>query len=423
MTGTIVATGVSHRSAPLELRERFELPADRARELITELTSRAEVDEAVAVSTCNRTELYLVAGDPDNGTRAAVDALARLGDMRPAKLAGALRSFRGLDAARHLFRVTAGLESMVIGEAEVQGQVRRAYELALDQGASGAIANRLFQDALRTGKRARSETGISRSPASVASVAVALATRALGGLAGRHVLVIGAGKHGELTARTLAEQGADTVFVASRAHDRAESLARQFDGAAVPFDHLADQLARADLVLTCTACPYRILTRADLAAARGRLVVIDTAVPRDVDPSARDLPGVELYDLDDIERELARNLSAREEEALRAEPIVEQELASFERWLASLEVVPTISALHDRGRAAIEQALRENERRWQALTDDDRERVELVARAVVNDLLHEPTLSLRRACEGGSSSLYVQTVRELFGLAPGRNRL
>jgi glutamyl-tRNA reductase len=416
MTGTIVAVGVSHRSAPLAMRERFGLQADHARELIAELASGADVDEAVAVSTCNRTELYLVAEDPDKGTRAAVGALARLGGMRPAELVSALRSFRGLDAARHLFRVTAGLESMVIGEAEVQGQVRRAYELALAQGASGAIANRLFQDALRAGKRVRSETGISRSPASIASVAVALATRTLGGLAGRHVLVIGAGKHGELTARTLAEQGADTVFVASRAHERAESLARRFDSGAVHFDLLPEQLARADLVLTCTACPHRILTRADLAAAGGRLVVIDTAVPRDVDPSARDLPGVELYDLDDVQRELARNLSAREEEARRAEPIVEEELASFERWLASLDVVPTISALHERGRAAIEHALRDNERRWQALTEDDRERVELVARAIVNDLLHEPTLSLRRAGEGGSSSVYVNTVRELFGL-------
>jgi glutamyl-tRNA reductase len=416
MTGAIVVAGVSHRSAPLALRERLELPADRASELIAELAGGTDVDEAVAVSTCNRTELYLVAGDPDNATRVAADALATLGEIRPTELAEALRSFRGLDAARHLFRVTAGLESMVIGEAEVQGQVRRAYELALAQGASGAIANRLFQAALHVGKRVRTETGISRSPASVASVAVGLANRALGGLAGRRVLVIGAGKHGELTARTLAEQGADTVFIASRAHDRAGSLARRFGGAAVQFDHLPEQLARSDLVLTCTACPYRILTRADLAAVAGRLVVIDTAVPRDVDPSARDLPDIELYDLDDIERELASNLSAREEEALRAEPIVEEELASFERWLASLEVVPTISALHERGRAAVDRVLRDNERRWQALTDDDRERVELVARAVVNDLLREPTLGLRRAGECGSSSLYVKTVQELFGL-------
>jgi glutamyl-tRNA reductase len=417
MTGAIVAAGVSHHSASVSLRERLELPADRAGELVAELASGTDVDEAVAVSTCNRTELYLVAGDADKATHAGVGALARLGGIRSAELTAALRSFHGLDAVRHLFRVTAGLDSMVIGEAEIQGQVRRAYELALAQGASGPIANRLFQDALRAGKRVRTETGISRSPASVASVAVDLANRALGGLAGRHVLVIGAGKHGELTARTLAEQGADTVFVASRTHDRAGSLAQRFGGVAVSFDDLPEQLARADLVLTCTACPYRILTRAELADVAGGLVVIDTAVPRDVDPSARDLPGIELYDLDDIERELAHNLSAREEEALRAEPIVEEALAGFERWLASLGVVPTISALHERGHAAVERALRENEMRWQALTEGDRARVELIARTVVNDLLHQPTVSLRRAGERGASSLYVDTVRDLFGLS------
>jgi glutamyl-tRNA reductase len=212
--------------------------------------------------------------------------------------------------------------------------------------------------------------------------------------------VIGAGKHGELIARTLAEQGAEIVFVASRGLDRPP-----------------EQLARVDLVFTCTACPQRILTRADLAATRGRLVVIDTAVPRDVDPSARHLPGVELYDLDDIQRELACNVSAREEEAMRAEPILQDELAKFERWLASLEVVPTISALRERGHAAVERALRQNERHWQALTDDDRQRVELVAQAVVSDLLREPTLGLRRAGERGSSSQYVDTVRDLFGLS------
>jgi glutamyl-tRNA reductase len=413
MSRTLLVAGVSHRSAPLALRERLELAPPRAAELTAELTSGHEIDEAVALSTCNRSEVYLVAGDPRAAGAVAADSLARIAGV---ELGDALGSLHGVDAARHLFRVTAGLESMVIGEAEVQGQVRRAYELALSQGTSGPISNRLFQDALRTGKRVRSETGVSRSAASVASVAVDLARRALGGLAGRRVLVVGAGKHGELTARTLAEQGAGTVFVASRAHERAHSLALRFGGEAVSFDDLPRQLARADLVLTCTACPHRILTAADLAGA-GRLVVIDTAVPRDVDPAARELPGVELYDLDDIQRELGRNLSVREGELALAEPIVEQELASFERWLASLEVVPTISALRARGHAAVERALRQNERRWDGLSDSDRERVELVARAVVSDLLHEPTRKLRMAGENGAPSLYVQTVRELFGLS------
>jgi glutamyl-tRNA reductase len=409
----LLVTGLSHRSAPLELRERVELAPPAATELAAELTAASEIAEAVVLSTCNRSEVYLVADDPDAAGAVASAALSRLAGV---ELGAALPSLSGSGAVRHLFRVTAGLESMVIGEAEVQGQVRRAYELALSHGTSGPVSNRLFQDALRAGKRVRSETGISRSAASVASVAVDLARRTLGGLAGRHVLVVGAGKHGELTARTLAEQGAGTVFVASRAHERADSLALRFGGEAVSFDDLPRQLARADLVLTCTSCPHRILTRADLAGA-GPLVVIDTAVPRDVEPAARDLPNVRLYDLDDIQGELARNLSAREAELAHAEPIVDEEVASFERWLASLDVVPTISALRERGHAAVERALRQNERRWDGLSEDDRERVELVARAVVSDLLHEPTRKLRMAGENGAPSLYVQTVRELFGLS------
>jgi glutamyl-tRNA reductase len=410
MSVSIAAACVVHDSVPLALLERLELTAARARELV----SGATASEAVALSTCNRAELYLVGEGVGD---VAVQAFARATGVPAAELQGAVRQYRGIDAARHLIRVTSGLESMVLGEAEIQGQVSRAYGLALGEGSSGPITNRMFQGALRAAKRVRSETGVTRSPVSVASVAVDLARRTLGGLAGRHVLVIGAGKHAELTARTLTEQGADTVFVASRTHDGAAELASRFGGAAVRFDQLREQLARAELVLTCTACPHRVLTRDDLGvAAERRLVVIDTAMPRDVDPLARNLPGVELYDLDDIRRELAINLSARGREALLAVPIVEQELASFERWLASLDVVPTIAALHRRGHAAVERALRANEHRWQGLSDGDRERVELLARSVVSDLLHEPTRRLRSAGERGSSCAYVQTLSDLFGL-------
>jgi glutamyl-tRNA reductase len=207
--------------------------------------------------------------------------------------------------------------------------------------------------------------------------------------------------------------------MANRGRDRAEDLARRFGGRTVSFENLAAELRRCDLVLTCTSCPHWVLTRRELAtAARGRsLVVVDTAVPRDVEPSAGELRGLTLIDLDTIQHEMARNVSARKEEARAAAGIIDEEVASFERWLAALDVVPTISALHERGRAAIERALRENEPRWQSLSDDDRERVGLIARAVISDLLHEPTRRLRQAGERGSSSLYVQTVRELFGLS------
>ncbi|MDP9244493.1 MAG: glutamyl-tRNA reductase, partial [Chloroflexota bacterium] len=329
---TLLVVGVSHRTAPLALRERVELTERRAADLLASLTERPEIDEAASLSTCNRTELYLVARDASDAERAATAGLALTGGMLPEQLGGAIRTLHGAEAARHLFRVAASLESMVLGEAEIQGQVRRAYELALSLGTSGRIINRLFQDALRAGKRVRTETSISRHRASVASVAVELARRELGDLDGRRALVIGAGKHGALTARALMDAGMQTVFVANRSRERAEDLARRFGGRAVSFDDLAGELRRCDLVLTCTSCPVRVLTRRELAAAASgrRLVVVDTAVPRDVEPSARELPGVTLYDLDTIQREMARNLSAREEEVRSAAPIVEEEVASFE---------------------------------------------------------------------------------------------
>lgn len=416
---TLLAVSVSHKTASLALRERVELNERRAAALLASLTQHTEIEEAASLSTCNRTELYLATSHADGTERAATAELARTGGLRREELGKAIRALHGTDAARHLFRVAAGLDSMVLGEAEIQGQVRRSYELALSLGTSGPVINRLFQDALRAGKRVRTETSISRHRVSVASVAVELARRELGHLDGRHALVIGAGKHGALMARALMDAGVQTVYVANRARDRGEDLARRFGGRAVSFDDVGGELRHCDLVVTCTSCPHRVLTRQALAvAANGRrVVVLDTAVPRDVEPSARELPGVTLIDLDTIQHELARNLSAREEEAHSAAPIIEEEVASFERWLAALEVVPTISALRERGRAAVERALRENEPRWQSLSDDDRERVELIARAVMSDLLHEPTRRLRQAGERGSSSLFVQTVRELFGLS------
>jgi glutamyl-tRNA reductase len=416
---TLVVVGVSHRTAPLALRERVELDDRRAAALLASLNDHPEIEEAASLSTCNRTEIYLATNDAGAAERIVTAELALVGAMPRDVLSEASRTLLATEAVRHLFRVAAGLESMVVGEAEIQGQVRRSYELALSLGTSGPIINRLLQDALRVGKRVRTETGISRHRASVASVAVELARRELGDLEGRPALVIGAGKHGALTARALTDAGVQTVYVANRARDRAEDLAGRFGGRTASFDDLAAELRHCDLVLTCTACPHRVLTRRELAAAvDGRsLVVIDTAVPRDVEPAAAELRGVTLYDLDDIQREMTRNLSAREQEARRAAPIIDEEVATFERRLASLEIVPTISALRERGRVAVERALRENESRWQSLTDDDRDRVELLARAVIRDLLHEPTLRLRQAGERGSSSLYVQTVRELFGLS------
>jgi glutamyl-tRNA reductase len=421
VTGEILALGASHKTAPLELREKLALPSGRASRVLAELTDHESVHEAAALFTCNRTELYLVAADPVEAESAALGILSRQAGLRPTELLGAIYSLRATDAVEHLFAVTAGLDSMIVGESEIQGQVKRAYELALVEGVTGPVSNRLFRDALAAGKRARSETDIARSNVSVSTVAVQLAADFLGSLGGKRVLVIGAGENAELTARALRDRGVETLFVANRRYDRALGLAQRFGGRAVTFEDMPQELEHADIVVTSTGAPHQIIGREELqyvAASRlGRpLVLIDLAVPRDIEPSVRGCPGIALYDMDDLQRAVTANMGAREAEAEEARGLVREEVERFEAWLESLDVVPTISALRRRGDEVVDQVLRENASRWESLSDADRERVEVMARAVVSRLLHEPTLRLKGSAGDHSSYRYVHTLRELFGL-------
>ncbi len=417
----LLALGVSHKTAPIVLRERVALPEGRAASVLRELISTPEIHEAVVISTCNRTELYLAVGDDVEAETAALGILARQGGIRPTELISHLYSLRNGDAARHLFRVTAGLDAMIIGESEIQGQVKRAYELALVEGTTSAFMNRLFREALAAGKRVRSDTQIGARSVSMSSVAVGLAQETLGDLSGKRVIVIGAGETGELTARALTEQGVRSVFVANRHYDRAIGLAQRFGGQAVRFDALPAELELADIVLSSTSSPHNIIGRDELAGVMERrggrpLLAIDIAVPRDIDPAVAELEGVHLRDVDDLQRVVERNVSGREAEAHHADALIERELERFKRWLATLEVVPTITALHERGEAIARQVLAENATRWQGLTEADRERLELMATTIVKRLLHQPILRLKTADEEQRTYAYVQALRELFGL-------
>jgi glutamyl-tRNA reductase len=417
----LLTLGVSHKTAPLDLRERLSLTEGRAVSALNELTTAAGIHEAAAISTCNRTELYLIVSDPVEAESTGLGVLTRQADIRPTELLGHLYSLRSTEAARHLLRVTAGLDSMIVGEAEVQGQVKRAYELALVEGATGPILNRLFRAALAAGGRAREQTGISEKGVSIPSVAVELARRALGDLSQCRVLVVGAGETAELVAKALVARGVATVFVANRHYDRAIGLAQRFKGGAVRFEELPEELLSADIVVSATNSPHHIVERDDLAqvmeAREGRpLLAIDLAVPRDIEPDCREIPGVSVHDIDDVQQIVERNTSGREAEAKRAETIIEAELDRFERWLAALEVVPTIAALRGRGDEVVRRVLAENENRWQSLGEADRERLAAMAKAIASRLLHEPTLRLRRSAGEDDAYAYVSALRELFGL-------
>ena len=416
----LLVLGLSHKTTPLALRELLAMTETAAVSFCREAVDQPGAEEAVVISTCNRTEVYLVASDPVAGEAAILGMLARAAAIRPTELAERMYCPRNCDAARHLFRVTAGLESMIVGEAEIQGQVKRAYESALHAGTTGPLTNRLFGAALTTGKRVRSQTALGSSGLSIPNVAVRLAREVLGDLASRHVVIIGAGETSELTASALAGEGVRTIFVANRHADRALGLARRFGGSVVSLDGLPEQLLAADIVVSSTSSPHPIVGADELALVTARregrpLLLIDIAVPRDIEAACGELEGVSLYDIDDLQAVIRRNRGAREERVPAAEAILEEEIQRFARWLGQLDTLPTVAALRAHGDAVVERVLAENAGRWESASERDLTRVEAIARAVAGRLLHEPTIRLR-SLDDARSHAAQQLARELFGL-------
>jgi glutamyl-tRNA reductase len=396
----LVLVGVSHHVAPVELRETVALDSEGAAALAARLAP------AICLSTCNRTELYLQADDADAALERAADALGRL---------DVLYRLTGEAAAIHLFRVAAGLDSLVPGEGEILGQVRSAYEA----GTSGPLLDRVFRQALHAGKRVRHETAIGESPASVASAAAALAQQVFGDLAQTRVLLIGAGKAGEQAADNLRSRGAHIAFVANRTAETAAQVAARIGGAPISLAEIAQHLAGVDVVVAATSATGFVLGRAEIGARRSPLLLIDIAVPRDVDPAVNELEACYLYDIDDLEAVVQATLAGRRSESSRAEAIVAAEAERFTAWQASLDVVPAIASL----RARVEEIReRELERVRGKLSEAERIAVESVTARLVDKLLHVPTVRLKEAAAGTQGPQYADTVRYLFGLGEDERR-
>ena len=410
---TVVLVGTSHRLAPVEVREQVALGEKEAAETARMLA--AEGWEAVCLSTCNRTELYLAADDAYGAERRAAVTLDEL---------PALYRLHDHAAALHLVRVAAGLDSLVPGEGEILGQVRKAAEI----GAPGPLLDRLFRDAVHAGRKVRSQTAISESPASISSAAAALAQQVFGDLTGRKILVVGAGKISEQAARNLVSRGAAISAVANRSLERAEELSGRFGARAVALERAQDELVEADVVVSSTSAGGFVLDReavqAKLTARRGRpLFLIDLAVPRDLDPAIHELPGCYLYDIDDLQAVVAESLAGRRTEAARAEEIVAAEAERFRAWQASLDVVPAIASL--RARAEEIRARELARARLSGLSEQDRRAVESLTAQIVSKLLHLPTVRMKEAAAGADGGTYADVVRDLFGLEDdaGSNRL
>jgi glutamyl-tRNA reductase len=413
----LTLVGVSHHRAPIELRERVALDLEACRALAQTLAERLG-GEAVVLSTCNRTELYL-AGEEDAEDE-AVAAVTELAGERADELAAALYRLRDQAAALHLFRVAAGLDSLVPGEGEILGQVRSAF----DSGAPGPLLDRLFRQALHTGRRVRLETAIGESPASVPSAAAALAQQVFGELHGRRVLLLGAGKMSEATARNLVTRGAKIAVVANRTLAHGEDLARKLGAKALAFDAVAAELEQADVVVSATSAAGVVVSEETVARAlrarKGRpLLLVDLAVPRDLDPAINGLEGCFLYDVDDLRAVVEETLSGRRGEAASAERLVADEAERFREWHAALDIVPTIASLR-----ALAEEIRDSElaRAGSRLSERERRHVESVTSQILAKLLHLPTIRLKEAAAAADGVVYADVVRHLFGLEEEERR-
>jgi len=392
----LVLVGTSHHHAPVELREQVALGQEEAQALAARLAE--DECEAVCLSTCNRTELYVAAAEVDGAEQAAVAALTSLQpEVEPA-----LYRLRDRAAAHHLFRVAAGLDSLVPGEGEILGQVRVALEL----GSAGLLLDRVFRQALHAGRKVRAQTAIGESPASVSAAAAALAEQVFGRLEGRSILLLGAGKVSEQAARNLRSRGAEISLVANSKTERVR---------------IEEQLASVDVVIASTSAPGLVLeaptVREALRGRRGRrLLLVDLAVPRDLDSAIGELDGCYLYDIDDLEQIVIETLSLRRREAERAEAIVAAEAERFHEWHAALDVVPAIASLRARAEEIREAELQKAESLLERLDESQRRAVEAVTAQIVNKLLHLPTVRMKQAAAAADGVLYAEAVRHLFGL-------
>ncbi len=417
----VIAVGVSHKKTPVEVRERLAFNNVQLPSLFDRLKTTEKIAGCVILSTCNRTEIYAASKDVNAALSEIWNLLADESGMEVEELQNYLYNLTCQQAIAHLFKVSAGLDSMIVGETEILGQVARAYQIASENSASNSVLNVLFQKALKVGKQVRTETRIGYGVSSVGSAAVELAKQTFGDIQNCSVLLIGAGEMGELVARNMAANSASEVMVCNRSHDKAQKLALQFDGCAAPFEKLFDCICLADLVVSCTAATDYIITKEQLASlikTRGGkpIFLIDLAVPRDIEQESNQLENVHLYNIDDLQSIVDENLKERKLEAEKAEKIVGKAINNFLKWLNSCSAVPVIKALCEKGEEIRDAELEKALRKFSPLTEREEKVLRSMANSIVNKLLHSPIIQLRKHSQTEQGHLYAEILRNLFDL-------
>ena len=413
----LALVGLSHKTAPVEIRERLAFSSDAVRNALTALTGRRDVNEALILSTCNRVEVVAQSADDDM----IREFLCDFHQIPHDSVAKHLYSFRNADAIRHVFRVTASLDSMVIGEPQILGQVKEAYRIATDAGTVGTHLTALMNRAFAVAKKIRTETSISQSAVSVSYAAVELARKIFGDLSGKTVMIIGASKMGELAAKHLKRAGASSVLVTNRTFERAVEMAKVFEGAAVPFEHFTDHMVGADIVITSTGAPHFIIPKnlAEQVIHRRKnkpIFFIDIAVPRDIEPAVNQIDNAFLYDIDDLQQVIDANLKERLKEAMRAEEIVDHEVQAFCLRMQGRDIVPTIVELREGLEKLRRDEIERNRRHLKDLSPQQQAAVDQITKAIINKILHPPIEQLKEMANDPQGAEAAEFIRKIFNI-------
>jgi glutamyl-tRNA reductase len=417
----IILIGMNHKTAPLEIRERLSLACGDDVTPLMEMIKMPRIKEVMYLATCNRVEVLAHTADTEDTVERLKEFIFRHGNLSVAEMVNCLYLYFDHDAVRHLFRVASSIDSMVMGEPQILGQVKDAYRRSVEHNATGVILNRIIHHAFRTAKRVRTETGIAGNAVSVSFAAVELAKKIFGNLKGKTILLIGAGEMSELAARHLINNGVDRIVIANRTYERAAQMAEAFHGTAIEFELLPEKLRDVDIVISSTGAPGYVITVPVVEAALRRrknrlLFLIDIAVPRDIDPAVGDIDNVYLYNIDNLQDIVDNNLKSRVKEAQKAEIIIEEEVTKYQEWYNALEVVPTIVSLREKMEGIVKGELARSGSWMQNLTDEERKNIERVAVSIINKILHDPITGLKEESRDQSALPYIAAVRRLFGL-------
>ena len=417
----LILVGVNHKTTPVEIREKLAFTKGKIEESVNHLFNFPDIIEHTILSTCNRVEIYARANSQDSAIKSIKQFICDFHQLSLVELEDHFYSYSNKEAVEHLFRVSSSLDSMILGEAQILGQVKEAYSLARDLRSTGLVLNQLFEKAFSIAKKVREETGIAERSVSISSAAVELAQKIFDDLENHTVMLVGTGEMAELAAKHLISYGVKTIYVTSRTYERAANLARTLNGSALDFEAFKNELHRADIVITSTSAPNFIIKKEIVEKAiherkNKPIFFIDIAVPRDIEPDVNDLENVYLYDIDDLQVVVSANIKEREKEAKNAMNFISQEVTKFNNWVGALDAVPTIVEIRKKAENIRKQEIEKTLKKISHLSEDDKQLLRQMSSSMINKILHKPTIKLKQKTQSEDGHVYLKAIRHLFHL-------